>query len=301
LFALVVPEIESGLYLSLQTGMEAAARANREQLITMTTGGSTMQQADSILQLIDRDVAGIALVPSYEPAHAYQLRHLHRSGVPLVLLHRGVPNVPAPLINIPFAVVGKLAGEVIGECGHKSVAAFVGAPSETTTAYLDGFRRGLQKHQITLAEENVSYTEAMLISAEDYSRYSQDVDVALTSLLARQDRPTAIFVTFDRMAEMIYAVVTTKGLRIPDDISLVCFGGNRRIGPILPHVATVAVDELAAGREAYELLSAMHRGERPLVSEETFTMSVFFDPAASLGSPKQSRRQECDSTVRARP
>jgi LacI family transcriptional regulator len=200
-------------------------------------------------------------------------------------LHRAVPDVSAPLINIPFHDVGQLAGTKIAEFGHKSVAAFIGPRSEAANAYLSGFRLGLQKYQVTLSDDNVFYTEVMLISSDDYARYSEIVDRALTNLLARQDSPTAAFVTFDRMAEMIYAVATRKGLHFPDDLSLITFGESRRAGPILPHITTAAVDEHSTGRQAYRLLSAMHRGERPLVSDENLTMAICFERGSTLGPP----------------
>jgi GntR family transcriptional regulator, arabinose operon transcriptional repressor len=285
LYALVVPEIESGLYLSLQAGMEEAARANREQLITMTTNGSSAQQADAILQLVDRNVSGIALVPCYEPSHAYQLRHLHRSGVPLILLHRGVVDVPAPVISIPFFDVGKLAGDSIGKLGHKHVAAFLGPASETSTSYLDGLRNGLKRYGATLDDDCVFTTDTMLITSRDYDRYSEVVDESIAQLQARPKRPTAIFVSFDRLGELIYAIATKRGIRIPNQMSVVCFGSNRRTGAVRAALATVSVDEHATGCHAYQLLSEMQRGEHPLVSDEAHTMSVNIDRGHTLASP----------------
>jgi LacI family transcriptional regulator len=285
LFALVVPEIESGLYLSLQAGMQEAVGANREQLITMTTSGSTIRQADAMLQLIDRGVAGIALVPCYETSHAYQLRHLHRCGIPLVLLHRGVPGVPAPAIKIPFNDVGELAGRTIGELGHKSVAVLVGPASEPATEYLEGFRSGLARHQVNLADDCILFTESMLITAKDYAHYGQIVDQFLTGLFSRSNPPTAIFCTFDRLAEMVFALLAKNGIRMPNDLSILSFAGNRRAGPVVSRLATVAVDEFATGRQAYELLASMHRGERPIASDEAVMMPICLDRATTLGPP----------------
>jgi LacI family transcriptional regulator len=167
------------------------------------------------------------------------------------------------------------------------VAVFAGPRSESADAYLSGFRAGLQKYRIALPDENIVYTEKMLISSDDYAHYGEVVDRALTNLLARQDSPTAVFVTFDRMAEMIYAVATRKGLHIPGDLSLVAFGETRRTGPILPSIAAVTVDEYSTGCRAYGLLSAMHRGEQALVSDEKFTMPILFDRASTLGPPRR--------------
>jgi GntR family transcriptional regulator of arabinose operon len=284
LFALVVPEIESGLYVSLQAGMESAAQQERMQLITMTTGGDAMRQADALLQLVDRDVAGIALVPSYHETHAHQLRHLGRTQVPLVLLHRGVPGVKSPLIDIPFAEVGRLAGEAIGSRGHRHVGAFVGMQSSAADQYLEGFRHGLRKHGVICDDRWIIRSDTLLTEPAELHRYSEEVDRAIADMASRPDRPTAVFATFDRFAEMVYLAAVRNGLRVPQDLSIICFGEKRRTGALLPRLASVCVDEHETGREAYRLLSAMRSRKLPMEYNDRFTMGLTFDPAETIAT-----------------
>jgi len=288
LFALVVPEIESGLYLSLQAGMESSAQKDRKQLVTMTTKGNATQQSDVVLQLVDRDVAGIALVPSYDGTHAHQLRHLKKANVPLVLLHRGVPEVSVPLIDIPFVEVGRLAGQVIGSRGHERVGAFLGLRSPTTELYLEGFRRGLQDCGVTCNDAWISWSETLLTEPGDFRKHGEKVDQAILKMLSRPDRPTAVFVSFDRLAEMVYIAAVRNGFRVPDDLSIVCFGEKRRTGALQPRLATVCVDEYETGQQAYRLLTDMHSGVLPLDNHDRFTMKVSFDPAETISYPQTS-------------
>lgn len=285
LSALVVPEIESGLYLSLQAGMAAAVQQCGEQLITMTTGGSTSQQSDILLQLVDRKVSGIAIVPSYDTTQGYQLRHLHRLGVPFVLLHRGVPEVSAPLIDIPFAEVGRLAAVAIGEAGHRRVGAFLGQRSEATELYLKGFRQELEQLGIPLEDRWVLRSDSMLVGSEDYARHGQSIEKLIVTMLDCQNRPTALFVSFDRLAEFVYFAALRHGLKVPDDLSIVCFGGSRSAGPILPRITKIAVDEFRTGQQAYELLAAMRSGRLPIDCGSVSTMSATLDVCETLTRP----------------
>jgi LacI family transcriptional regulator len=264
--------------------MEAAAQKNREQLITMTTGGNVHRQADVLLQLVDRGVVGIALVPCYDYSHGYQLRYLHKANVPLVLLHRGVPDVAAPVIDIPFREVSALAGRELGSAGHKHVAAFLGLHSEVTQLYLDGLRDGLRLHGVELNDSFVMWADTMLIGHEDCSRHADKTEAALNEMLSRSDRPTAVFVSFDRLAVMVYLAAINRGLRVPEDLSIVTFGDSRRSGAILPGMATISVDEYQAGGKAYELLAAMNSGEQALECSDNFTMAVSFDPAETFAA-----------------
>lgn len=286
LVALVVPDIESGLYLSIQAGMERAAQADRAQLITMTTGCNAAQQADVLLQLIDRDVAGIALVPPYENLHAYQLRHLHRANVPLVLLHRAVPDVPSPAIEIPFAEVGRRAANEIVARGHRRVGIFLGLQTFAAEQYLAGFREALSKHGLALDDDWIIWSESVLITPEDFVRHSRRVESTMERIRDDRQRPTALFASYDRLAGMVYFEALRKGFRIAEDLSIVAFGGNRLSTAIGPRLASVIADENETGAKAYELLAAMQRGDRPIESDERLTMAISFEPGETLGPPR---------------
>ncbi len=282
LFALVVPDIESGLYLSIQAGMENAARNDRAQLITMTTGGRNTRQADVLMQLIDRNVCGLALVPCYDGLDGYQMRHLHRTGVPLVLLHRGVPEVSVPRIDIPFADVGFRAGQAIAELGHRNVGAFFGLRSPSTENYREGYRRGLSLGGAQLREEWVTWSDSMIISAEDYARHREKVAQTIASIRTAKQPPTAMFVSFDRLAVMVVSEALKQGLQVPGDLSIVSFGGGPTLQMAPLRMAAVAVDEYRTGERAYQLLAEMHAGVRAIDSDEHFTMEVSFEPGETL-------------------
>ena len=285
LYALVVPDIESGLYLSIQAGMENAAQHNHAQLITMTTGGNTNRQADVLMQLIDRDLAGIALVPCYDGLDGYQMRHLRRANVPLVLLHRGVPNVSVPLIEIPFVEVGYMAGKAISERGHKIAGAFFGLRSPLTEQYLEGYRRGLALTNVDLPDEWVSWSESMIIATEDYARHREKVEQKIARVVIAKHRPTAMFVSFDRLAVMVYLEALKQGVRVPEDLSIVSFGGGSLLDVAPLRMAAVTVDEYHTGEQAYQLLLEMHAGRRSIDNADQFTMAVSFDLGKTLAAP----------------
>ena len=144
LFALVVPETHSGFYPSLLHGFEAAAKAVHHQAIVCSTDNNFERQADALLQLMDKEVGGVAIVPTTNPpTPAYQIRQLHSRGIPVVFCHRRVPGVQAPLLSLPYLDVGRRAGEVFVAHGHTRVAFFATHRSAGTEAYLEGLREAV--------------------------------------------------------------------------------------------------------------------------------------------------------------
>src|SRR5580765_1574539 len=100
IFALVIPDTRAGFYPSLQRGFHAASTKSHNQVIVCDTGNDLFRQADSLLQLIDTKVAGVAIVPTtVPPTPAHQLRPLHERGIPIVFCHRRVEGIHAPLVS----------------------------------------------------------------------------------------------------------------------------------------------------------------------------------------------------------
>jgi DNA-binding LacI/PurR family transcriptional regulator len=86
--------------------------------------------------------------------------------------------------------------------------------------------------------------------------------------------PTAIFASFDSIAELIYVLLSRRGIRVPDDVSLVGFGGSRREGALLRNLTSVVVDELRIGKEAAGLLHDMRHGMLPIDHDEVREMPL---------------------------
>ena len=94
IFALIIPESRSGFYPSLQRGFNEAAAAIQNQVIVSDTDNDPLKQADVILQLIDKSVAGVAIVPTtISPTPSHQLRPLQDRNIPVVFCHRRVEGI----------------------------------------------------------------------------------------------------------------------------------------------------------------------------------------------------------------
>jgi DNA-binding LacI/PurR family transcriptional regulator len=86
---------------------------------------------------------------------------------------------------------------------------------------------------------------------------------ATLELLAAHPELTAVFCDDDVIAAGAYLAARERGLRIPEDLSIVGFDGLD-IGRVLdPPLTTVAADSHGLGRVAFELFTALAAGKRP--------------------------------------
>jgi GntR family transcriptional regulator, arabinose operon transcriptional repressor len=279
-FALVVPETREGFYPSLLHGFETAAAELHHQTIICRTADDVGRQAGIILQLIDKKVGGVAINPTTpQPTPAYQIRQVQERGIPVVLCHRGVEGISAPLLALPYREIGRLAGKTLAEHGHRKAAFFTAQPSPAVRQREEGLQEAGREGGCDLRVESVYLVERP-IKAREESCWA-----ALREVFAGLDPPTAIFTSFDSMAEMIYLMLPRLGLRVPQDVSLLGCGGSWRDSALIRQITSVVVDELALGQKAVALLHEMRRGDRAIDDNEQFTMELSLSDGQTLAPP----------------
>lgn len=286
-FALVLPETQSGFYPSLQRSFDEAAGRVHNQILVCQSNNNLDRQGNVILQLIDKQVAGVAIVPVTIPATpVYQIRQIQKAGIPVVFCHRRVEGIRAPLLAIPFREVGRLAGRALLERGHRRVAFFAPHRSESSAGYLAGLLDVLPPGMHG-PEYDVFFGQG---DVPDPNIHEPELLAALRAVLDLPEQPTAIFASFDSAAELVYLLLLRLGLRVPEDISVIGFGGTMRGSPTLRRITSVTVDETEIGRRAVELLDRMRRGELPLDDHETSTMPIGLSDGQTLGpAPRKTR------------
>ena len=110
----------------------------------------------------------------------------------------------------------------------------------------------------------------------------------LERMLAAPDPPTAIMTAFDSLGELMYDMLRDMGLRVPEDLSLVSFGGTDRRGPIIRRLTSVTLDGAEMGRRAVQLLEEMGNARRPLDSAEIIDMPLGFSDGDSVGPLRET-------------
>lgn len=285
IFAFVLPETRTGFYPSLQRNFEQAAALTQNQVLVCCTENKVDMQGNTILQLIDKNVAGVALVPATIPATpAYQIRQLQQHGIPVVFCHRDVEGIQAPLLSIPFREVGRLAGKTLLEQGHRSLALFSPHRASSSIEYEAGLREAISSHDATCPEPFIFHGPSSQLHPIDYE---QDLLLTLETMFQQPEHPTAIFATFDSLAELIYLLLGKMGLSVPEDVSILGFGGTERNGAIQSRLSSITVDEIAIGQKAAELLTLMKQGTLPIDSAEVHSIPISTSIGQTLGPAPQ--------------
>jgi DNA-binding LacI/PurR family transcriptional regulator len=240
------------------------------------------QQADIVLQLLDKEVGGVAIVPTSQPlTPAYQVRQLQRRGIPVVFCHRRVEGIFAPLLAIPFQQAGRLGGRALAERGHRRIAFITTYKSSVTPAWMAGLREGMRQGDDEGIIELVCLGESNVI--EESTLFN-----AMRGIFEAERPPTAIFASFDSIIEMAYLLLPRFGLQSPKDVSLLGFGGAWRDGALTRRVTSVVIDEIETGRQAVKLLHEMRGGERSIEDNTEIVLKLGISEGETLAEPAET-------------
>ena len=282
-FAIVLPEIQTGHYPALVEAFAAAASESHHQILVCTTGNDVRRQGDVILQLLDNRVAGVAFVPSsMGESPVYHFRQLHSQNIPVVMLHRPIPNFPAPLIAMPYDGIAAMAAKCLIDQGHRRIAFLASHRSQAVEQYVTTLRQELERVGGSLPEELVHIGSSAAIGGGASRMHEIEKAVETLMALPEDRRPTAIIDPWDSDMEACRFALTCAGVETPKQMSLVSFGGASRSSTLAKRLTAVTVDEQKTASLTAELLNEMCRGERSLTDTSQFSVPLGFYPGETV-------------------
>jgi LacI family transcriptional regulator len=236
---------------------EAALLARTRLVVSVIPTGEAV---DSWLRSLDRSrTDGVVLVTTdLSPAHRERLAELQ---APVVLVDPVTdPVADVPSIGADNASGARAATEHLIGLGHRRIATITGRPTALCTwQRLDGYRAALTAAGLPI--------DPALIAEGDFR--SDSANDSAEALLCLPDPPTAIFTASDQQAMAVYEVARRRGLRVPDDLSVVGFDDIPTTGWMSPPLTTVRQPLIEMAVQAVRMLlatdpaSARRRAELP--------------------------------------
>ncbi len=205
--------------------------------------------------LASHDTDGVLLVTSELTTD--QLHQLRDEDIPLVVIDPvNLPEPDLPSVGATNWAGGISAIDHLVSCGHTRIAAIGGPESYLCSrARIDGYRSALER-------AGLRYDPAIVRNGDFYH---EGGFLSAAELLDSRDRPTAIFAGSDQQALGVYEAARQRGLRIPQDLSVVGFDDLPVSRWLSPPLTTVRQPLAEMGRVAADMLGTLIEG-LPLAS-----------------------------------
>jgi LacI family transcriptional regulator len=231
--------ISSPFYGETLAGIEDGLEGSGYHPIFVSGHWRTSDEREVFELLTSRRVDAVILTGS---SMADEELHALGSRVPLVIVGRNVPGLEHRCISVDNISAGSLGVQHLIGIGHRRIAYISG----TATVSFDATER-LEAYKRTLARYDIPY-DASLVVEGDYTERSGLF--AVESLFARGVMFTAIACANDQSAYGARLSLYRRGIRVPDDVSLVGFDDLQNSAFTTPPMTTVRQPIVEMGRMA---------------------------------------------------
>jgi len=224
---------------------------------------SIEDDAPDIEAQVDRMVAalrpdGMILTPPLCD-NAQVLKVLADSGTPTVLISPGEHDPSLMTVRMDDVRAAQEVTEHLIELGHERIAFIRGAKDQAASEpRFKGFKKAMKAHGLAIDEA--------LVYQGDFT-FPSGVAGA-NHLLARRQRPTAVFASNDDMALGVLSAAQRLGLQVPGELSIAGFDDSPAATLVWPPLTTVRqpIEEMA--RVAVDLLvTPAGNGDEPAATE----------------------------------
>lgn len=278
-------DITNPLLASIVGGAESVLSAAGYSVLLTNSGGIPEVDAQRIAVLLQRQVDGLILLPALEDDPA-TLAALRTSEAPMVVIDRTMPDDLGAhsVLSDHHAGLGEATRHLL-DLGHRRIGVAVGRdvrPSrERIRAVEYGFRaRGLVPDLIV-----------------DWGTLSgEHGESAMERFLGAPVPPTAVVLGGIQLLEGALRVVRRRGLRLGDQLSLVCCDDSPLSRFHEPPIAAVLRDTALLGQRAAAIL--LEQIERPHPTEPE-VLPTWFEPRASCGPAPAPAREENEARAAA--
>lgn len=216
-------------------GIQLVCEELGKMLLIGETGGKAATANRLVADMRERRVEAIMFAT---PFHAAVTIEPVLGATPTVLANCFETPARYPQIVPDDEGGGHAAAELVLRAGHRKIALLQLIPGMVAVDLrLQGFMRAMREHGVTPREEWLLHGAAPIPDAE-FSHLRDAID----RLFASSDRPTAILCGNDKMAIRVIFLLQHRGLRVPEDVSVVGFDDFRLISEALdPALTTVAL------------------------------------------------------------
>ncbi|MBI3322947.1 MAG: substrate-binding domain-containing protein, partial [Candidatus Omnitrophica bacterium] len=173
--------------------------------------------------------------------------------IPAVVLNHYLEELPVNCVAIDNKTGAERVMDYLVKLGHRDIATITGdLKTQAALDRLDGFVKAMKARELPVSNDYIRYGDFGLPSARK----------AMEELLKLKARPTAVFVASDEMALEAINVALAKGVRVPEELSIVGFDDNPIAAQARIPLTTVRqpLDEM--GRLGVDILAQQIAGKK---------------------------------------
>lgn len=243
LYGLIISDITNPFFPELVKSFEDIAVQYGQEVLVANTNYDANRMELCVIRMLQRKVDGVAIMTSEMDEHL--IGEFNSRRIPLVFLDTGTPQKLISNIVIDYTAGIDASVEHIASLGHTAIA-FITGPMTLTSARMrrKAFTQGLKRKGIKLERHFVEEGNHRIDGGHE----------AMARLLDRNPRPTAVLASNDMTAIGALGAIRERGLRVPEDISIIGFDDIEISAFTQPALTTVRLSRPEIAKLAFRAL-----------------------------------------------
>lgn len=265
LFGLIVTNFDVSYGNGLITSI---VEASTEQcmIILKCSFGDPEREEQLVKELLDYGIDGLIIYPAQAEHYSSEILKMVVNKFPLVLIDRSFKGVAATSVSTENEEAAKKGADYLFDLGHEYFGVLTPSTFETTTIEdrLNGIvhafaeRKGMVNRALWCSNLKSTLPTPLATKEEDIEVIKQHIK--------ENSHLTALFALEYRIAVLAKAAIQQLGLRVPEDISILCFDSPEwgELGENLTHLKQ---NESKLGSLAVQRLLGMYYGEFTIIKD----------------------------------
>ncbi|WP_018607343.1 LacI family DNA-binding transcriptional regulator [Uliginosibacterium gangwonense] len=241
----LIQDVESPFFTRVMCGLEEGVLDTGYALIIVSGHWDAAEEAERIKLLMARRVDGLVILTGHlSDAQIAEFAQMQ----PIVVTGRKIDAENVRSVFFSNEEGGYLATRHLVSLGHRRIAFIAGPPTHS-----DAISR-FEGYQQALAEAGIVLDPALIVQGD----FKENGGVFAMNRLLDSGAPfTAVFAANDQTALGARMVLSRRGIRVPDDVSLVGFDDLPTSAYLTPPLTTIRQPLFEVGQHCASLLLGM--------------------------------------------
>ena len=240
----LLPSISSRLASVLLKGIENTAHHLDYSTIICNTERDGKRTIEYLDVLSEKQVDGI-IITSEWLKEVYE-EALVAMKIPVILVLTVSSHLQIPHIKLDDKQAAYQATQFLIDRGHKEIGMISGTKNDKLAGLprIEGYKQALADNSLTISEDRIAYG--------DFA-YKSGI-TCMEELFQRSPDITAVFAASDEMAVGALSCAYKKGIKVPDELSVIGYDDTQDAEMAIPPLTTVHQPIYEMGQRAVEML-----------------------------------------------
>ncbi|NOY08514.1 MAG: LacI family transcriptional regulator [Spirochaetes bacterium] len=240
----LLPNISSRLASALLKGIEDAAHRLGYSVIICNTDNDGRRTVEYLNVLAEKQVDGIIIASEWlKDAYGEALLAMK---IPVVLVLTVSYRFQIPYIKVDDKQAAYQATKYLIEKGHKEIGMIGGSVQDIIAGLprIEGYKQALADYNLTITDDRIAF-----------GNFAYESGIrCMDELFQKVPEITAVFAASDEMALGALSFAFRKGIKVPDDLSIIGYDDTQDAEMTIPPLTTVHQPVYEMGKKSVEML-----------------------------------------------